>query len=195
MSRIGVFGGTFDPVHVGHLAAAVNARYSAGLDLVLMVVAGQPWQKLGERDITPAADRFALVQAATEGVEGIQASDIEIRRGGLSYTADTLGELHALHPQAELFVVVGADAAAGMDTWERADEVAEVASIVVVNRPGVARPELARRWRVVEVEMPALDLSSTDLRQRAADGRPLDFLIPAPAIRYIAARSLYDGYR
>lgn len=195
MQRIGVFGGTFDPIHVGHLAAAVNARYSARLDVVLMVVAGQPWQKLGERAITPPEDRLALVKAAIEGVEGLEASDLEIRRGGLSFTADTLLELRETHPGAELFVVLGADAAAGMDTWERSAEVAAAASLVVVNRPGVARPKLGSGWRVLEVEMPALDLSSTDLRRRAADGRPLDFLIPAPAIRYIAARGLYAGCR
>ena len=98
--RIGVFGGTFDPPHVGHLVTAVNVRHSLGLDRVLLVVANQPWQKVGTRAITPAGDRLALVEAAVQGVDGIEASAIEIERGGESYTADTLRQLHERHPGA-----------------------------------------------------------------------------------------------
>ena len=97
--RLGILGGTFDPVHVGHLVAAVNARYELDLDRVLLVVANEPWQKVGSRPVTPAADRLALVQAAVEGVEGLEASAIEIERGGLSYTADTVAELQHRWPE------------------------------------------------------------------------------------------------
>ncbi|MGH9102839.1 MAG: nicotinate-nucleotide adenylyltransferase [Acidimicrobiales bacterium] len=193
--RRGVFGGTFDPVHLGHLVAAVNAAHAASLDEVLLVVANRPWQKAARRRMTPAADRYALVEAAVRGVDGLRASDIELRHGGESYTADTLAELASSRPSDELFLVVGADVAAELQTWERFEEVAALAAVVVVNRPGVQRPVLDGSWRVVHAEMPALDISSTDLRSRAADGRPLRFLVPDAAIRCIGERGLYAGGR
>ncbi|MBO0713518.1 MAG: nicotinate-nucleotide adenylyltransferase [Acidimicrobiales bacterium] len=193
-----MFGGTFDPIHVGHLVAAVNARYAAGLDLVLMVVANQPWQKLPTRTITPARDRYALVEAAVAGVEGLEASSLEIDRGGISYTADTLAELSTTYPGTELHLVVGSDLMRELHTWERVEEVVKRATLLVVNRPGAEwakedHPGLP--MRVLEVRIPALEISSTDLRQRAANGRPLDFLVPDTAIRWIRQRGLYatDG--
>ena len=134
--RIGVFGGTFDPPHIGHLAVAVEVRHALALDRVLMVVANDPWQKRGARVLTPAADRLEMVRAAVEDLDGIEADDREIRRGGPSYTVDTVEELLGEQPQAEVFVVVGADAAAGLRTWERADELAALVTVVVVRRPG-----------------------------------------------------------
>jgi nicotinate-nucleotide adenylyltransferase len=192
--RLGVLGGTFDPVHVGHLVAAVNARHALDLDRVLLVVANQPWQKHA-RVVTPAADRFAVVEAAVTGVEGIEASPLEVERGGPSYTADTLDELSARHRNAELFLVIGADLADELDTWERVEAVRERATLVVVNRPGVRPAKPLSGWRTVSVEIPALDISSTDLRARAATGRPLDFLVPEPAVRVIRQRGLYAGGR
>jgi nicotinate-nucleotide adenylyltransferase len=192
--RLGVFGGTFDPVHVGHLVAAVNARHALDLDRVLLVVANQPWQKHA-RVVTPAADRFAVVEAAVTGVEGIEASPLEVERGGPSYTADTLDELSARHPDAELFLVIGADLADELDTWERVEAVRERATLVVVNRPGVRPAKPLSEWKTVSVEIPDLDISSTDLRARAATGRPLDFLVPEPAVRVIRQRGLYAGGR
>ena len=198
--RLGILGGTFDPVHVGHLVAAVNARHELDLDLVLLVVANEPWQKVGSRPVTPAADRLALVQAAVEGVDGIEASGIEIERGGLSYTADTLVELEARWPGVELNLIVGADAAAGLDGWERVAEVRSKVVLVVVNRPGTTIDASApdsplEGWDVRMVEVPALEISSTDLRDRVASGRPLDFLVPMPAIRLIRDRGLYPVTR
>jgi nicotinate-nucleotide adenylyltransferase len=189
--RIGILGGTFDPIHVGHLVAAVNVRFALSLDRLLMVVANQPWQKEGTRSITPAPDRLAMVAAAVDGVPGLEASSIEIDRGGPSYTADTVATVAGLYPEARLFVVVGADVADKLDTWERAQEVASSATVVVVNRPGSVRTAPLEGWNLVEVEVPALEVSSTDLRERAADGRPLDYLVPAGAVRCIRARNLY----
>jgi len=190
MERVGVFGGTFDPIHVGHLVAAANVRHELRLDRVLLVVANVPWQK-GDRVLTPAEDRLAVVEAAVEGTEGLEASRLEIDRGGESYTADTLEELMAADPRRELFLVVGADVAAELETWRRVDVVARLATLVVVTRGAVPQPRLGPPWRMERVEIPALEVSSSDLRARRADGRPLDFLIPRPAIDCMRRRGLY----
>jgi nicotinate-nucleotide adenylyltransferase len=192
--RIGIFGGTFDPIHVGHLVAAVNARHDLGLDRVVLMVANVPWQKAGARKVTPAEDRYEMVKAAVGGVAGVEASRMEIERGGPSYTADTISEMAALYPEAELFVIVGWDVSAELGTWERLNEVRDLASLVVVNRPGTPPPVgLSQQgWRLQEVSVPNLEISSTDLRARAMTGRPLDYLIPGPAVRVIRERGLYS---
>jgi nicotinate-nucleotide adenylyltransferase len=193
--RIGIFGGTFDPIHVGHLVAAVNARHDLALDRVVLMVANVPWQKVGARKVTPAEDRFEMVEAAVGGVAGVEASRMEIDRGGPSYTADTIAEMAALYPEAELYVIVGWDVSAELGTWERLNEVRDLASLVVVNRPGTPPPVglLEQGWRLEEVAVPNLEISSTDLRARAMTGRPLDYLIPGPAVRVIRERGLYSG--
>ncbi|HTV12328.1 MAG TPA: nicotinate-nucleotide adenylyltransferase [Acidimicrobiales bacterium] len=195
--RIGIFGGTFDPIHVGHLVAAVNARHALKLDRVVLVVANVPWQKVGARQVTPAEDRFELVRAAVGGVPGLHASRLEIDRGGPSYTADTVSQLAEIYPSAELFVIVGWDVSAELGTWERLDEVRDKASLVVVNRPGTPAPADLRQqgWRLEEVSVPNLEISSTDLRARAATGRPLDYLVPEAAVRVIQERGLYSVTR
>lgn len=190
LERIGLFGGTFDPPHVGHLVTAVNVRHALRLDLVILMVANVPWQKQGTRAISPADDRLAMVDAAVADVEGLVVGDLEVRRGGDSYTADTLAELARLHPAAELFTIVGDDAAAGIDTWARADEVAARSSLVVVDRPGIP-VELPSGYPWIRVEVPHLEVSSTDLRERVRDGRPLDYLITDPVQRLVRERSLY----
>ncbi len=188
--RIGVFGGTFDPPHVGHLVTAVNVRHALGLDLLILMVANVPWQKVGTRSITPAPDRLAMVQAAVESVSQLIAGDHEIRLGGPSFTADTLAQLADEYPAAELFTVVGDDAAAGIRSWERADEVLERSRMVVVDRPGEpVRLDPDIDW--IRVEVPRLDVSSTDLRARWRDGRPLDYLVTEDVLAVIAERGLY----
>ena len=188
--RVGVFGGTFDPPHVGHLVTAVNVRHALDLDLVILMVANIPWQKESSRAITPAEDRFAMVEAAVRDVPGLVPGRTEIDAGGPSYTADTLQTLAGEHPGAELFTIVGDDAAAGLPTWERHEEVVASSHLVVVDRPGpqVALPPLAD-W--IRVEVPRLEVSSTDLRARFGDGRPLDYLVTAPVLQLIASRGLY----
>jgi nicotinate-nucleotide adenylyltransferase len=194
-ARIGIFGGTFDPIHVGHLVAAVNAKSALQLDRVLLVVANVPWQKAGVRAVSSAEDRLALVDAAVGGVPGLEASRLEIDRGGESYTADTLAELHRTGPGVELFLIVGWDVAAELATWDRHEEIERLATLVVVNRPGAGRPPGLddRSSRLVEVTVPNLEISSTDLRARAANGRPLDYLVPEAAVRCIRARGMYAG--
>jgi nicotinate-nucleotide adenylyltransferase len=188
--RVGVFGGTFDPIHVGHLVTAVNVRHALRLDRVLLVVANDPWQKAGTM-VTPAADRLAMVAAAVDGAEGLEVCDLEVRRGGPSYTADTLAELAAADPGVELHLVVGSDAAGGLDTWVRTDEVRALADLVVVTRPGAEAVRPPARWAHRVVEVPRLDVSSTDLRARVAEGRPLDWLVPEGAVTVIEQRRLY----
>lgn len=190
--RLGIFGGTFDPPHVGHLVTAVNVRHALALDRVLLVVAHDPWQKEGTRAISPASDRLALVEAAVGGVDGLEASDLELRRGGPSYSADTLAELAAEDPSRELFLVVGSDAAAGLVTWERLDEVRRLAELVIVDRPGTDPTyQLPPGFHVRRVEAPRLEVSSTDLRARVVDGRPLDYLLTPAVIASIEQRRLY----
>ncbi|MDP9452258.1 MAG: nicotinate-nucleotide adenylyltransferase [Actinomycetota bacterium] len=188
--RLGVFGGTFDPIHVGHLVTAVNVRHALDLDRVLLVVANDPWQKAA-LPVTPAADRLAMVEAAVAEVAGVEASRLEIDRGGASYTADTLATLGRLHPGGELFVILGSDAAALLSTWERAEEVRAAATLVVVTRPGADRKAPPPGWDHRVVEVPRLEVSSTDLRARFTDGRPLDWLVTDPVVDVIRQRSLY----
>ena len=167
-------------------------RHRLDLDLVLLMVAHDPWQKSGTRPVTPATDRLAMVEAAVANVDGLVAGRAEVVHGGPSYTADTLTALSAEYPHAELFTIVGDDAAAGFTTWERHHEVAERSTLVVVDRPGspVALPP-AYDW--VRVEVPHLDVSSTDVRARLVDGRPLDYLVTEPVLAVIRARHLYGA--
>jgi nicotinate-nucleotide adenylyltransferase len=185
--RIGIFGGTFDPVHNGHLAAAVAARSACALDRVLLVVAGDPWQK---RDVVvaPASLRLEMVEAAVAGVEGLEASDLEIRRGGASYTVDTVEALAG--PGRELFLVVGCDVAATLGSWERVDDLRRAVTLVVIGRAG-APPVSPEGWTVRHASMPRLDIASTDLRERVAQGLPIDGLVPPAAIRVLREARLY----
>ncbi|MHB8328840.1 MAG: nicotinate-nucleotide adenylyltransferase [Acidimicrobiales bacterium] len=193
--RIGILGGTFDPVHVGHLVAAISVREELALDYVLLVVANDPWQKTGTGPITPAEDRYAVVAAAVENVPGLLASRLEIDRGGPSYTADTIRALRAANPAAELFLVVGTDAAAELGTWHRVEGFVEEVTLAVVERPGASSGPDLTGWRVHRIATPGLEISSSDLRQRLAGARNVDFLIPEAAIRCIRRRGLYASTR
>jgi len=197
--RIGVFGGTFDPVHIGHLVTANEVRWALGLDVVLLMVAGEPWQKADRPQMAPAADRLATVRAAVEGVDGLDVSSLEVDRDGPTYTVDTLRELLDAEPSASLFLIVGADVTELLHTWSRPEEVRELATLVAVERPGSAPVAVARLrgegWRVETVAIPALEVSSSDVRARLADGRPIDFLVPPGAVREIVNRGRYARRR
>ena len=189
--RIGVLGGTFDPVHVGHVVAATDARWSLRLDQVLLVVAGDPWQKRGQVHAS-ARDRLALAEAAVADADGIEASAVEVDRTGPSVTAGTLEELAA--PGREFFLLLGADAVANMPTWRRLDETRGLATVVVIERAGDAHAEPpGGGWRYERLSIPRLDVSSSDIRRRLAAGRPVDGLLPVPVIREIRARGLYTA--
>jgi len=202
--RIGVFGGTFDPIHVAHLVSAVEARRALSLDRVVLVPAGDPWQKRGSVT-APAADRLALVEAAVEGIDGLEVSALEVERSGPSYTYQTLEAMAG--PERELFLILGADVAGTMHSWVGVERLPALATLVVVDRApdpeGVLeeRPAPAPRpaeeeslppgWQCVRLSIPRLDVSSTDLRARAARDWPLDGLVPPGAVRVIAERGLY----
>lgn len=193
-------GGTFDPPHGGHLAAAEAALEQLGLDRVLLVVANVPWQKTALGPITPAEDRLAMVRCAVEGHPGLEASDLEIRRGGPSYTIDTVHELEALaaaagRPGPELFVVIGADLVPSLPSWHRFEELAALVTLAVVSRPhaGVPEPPPGARW--CEVQGVDVDVSSSELRDRLAGGHPVAGLAPDPVIRCIERRGLYARSR
>jgi nicotinate-nucleotide adenylyltransferase len=189
-ARIGVFGGTFDPVHAGHLVTAVNVHHELHLDRTLLVPAGDPWQK-SDRAVTPGVERLAMVEAAIAGVPGLEACDIEVRRPGPSFTADTLAELRASDPDAELFVVVGSDVAAYLETWARPDDVRALATLAMVVRPGSEAESPPVGWRYVTVEVPQLDVSSSEIRERLGDGRPIEWLVPREVWELIDRRGLY----
>ena len=193
--RIGILGGTFDPPHIGHLAAAVEARAAAGLDRVLLVVANDPWQKSPTRELSPAGDRLALVRAAVDGVDGLEVCDLEIARGGTTYTIDTLEELRCRFPDAEMFLIVGSDAAAGLHTWHRHEELPSLATLLVVERSGDSPPVVPAGWRVEHLAIPRLDISSTALRARVAAGLPIEPYMPGAAAEMVRARSMYGAQR
>jgi nicotinate-nucleotide adenylyltransferase len=192
VERLGILGGTFDPVHVAHLAAAAAARDQLELDRVLVVVAGDPWQKSG-RVCAAAEARFEMVAAAIDGVEGLEASRLEVDRTGPTYTIDTVEALQSESPSRELFLIVGSDVAAAVGTWHRADDLRAAVNLAIVDRDDVAPSTPPPGWRCVGVHMPRLDVSSTDLRRRIAAGESVDFLVPPPAARVLRVRGLYTG--
>jgi nicotinate-nucleotide adenylyltransferase len=152
-----------------------------------------PWQKIGDRAVTAAWDRFALVDAAVRDVEGLQASAMEIERGDLSYTIDTVDALRERSVADDLHLIVGADVAPELGTWRESERLRTEVTLVVMNRAGAPPVDLGALagWNVLPVEIPALEISSSDLRDRAAHGRPLSFLVPDVAIRIIEERGLY----
>ena len=189
--RLGVLGGTFDPPHFGHLAAALEVRHRLRLSSVLLVVANDPWQKSSRHPVTEARLRLEMVEAAVAGLDGLEASALEIDRGGESYMADTLAGLRSLHPGAELLLIVGSDVAQGLDTWKRPAELRELATVVVVDRAGPSSRRPPEGWPAVVVEAPALDISSCDIRARFADRRPVEALVPPAVAEVVRSRGLY----
>lgn len=189
--RIGVFGGTFDPPHVAHVVLAAAAVHQLGLDELVITPAGVPWQKVGSRSISAADVRLAMAAVAFGEVERAVVSDIETRRVGNSYTIDTLEELSG--EDVELVLLLGSDAAAGLDTWERHGDIASLATIAVFPRRGHEddRPPAQFQW--IGLELPGLEVSSTDIRRRVAEGEPIAGLVPAGVRAVIDAHELYGA--
>ncbi|MFI6348984.1 nicotinate-nucleotide adenylyltransferase [Streptomyces sp. NPDC050560] len=191
--RLGVMGGTFDPVHHGHLVAASEVAALFDLDEVVFVPTGQPWQK-SDAEVSAAEDRYLMTVIATAENPQFSVSRIDIDRGGPTYTTDTLRELHELNPDADLFFITGADALGQILTWRYTSELFSLAHFIGVTRPGhpLTDPGLPEGG-VSLVEVPALAISSTDCRARVAAGAPVWYLVPDGVVRYIDKRNLYRG--
>jgi len=194
MRRIGLFGGTFDPPHLGHLALAEWARARLGLERVVFMPAGRPPHKRG-RPLTAAAHRLAMTRLAARGNAAFAVSDLEARRRGPSFTVDTLRALRARHPGARLYLLMGADSLADFPTWREPGAIARLATLVVAARPLGARPEprTGPTARVVMLDNPVLAISSSALRARARAGRSLRYLVPDAVAAYVARHRLYRG--
>jgi len=197
--RIGVFGGTFNPPHLGHLVWAQEAWLAVGLDRVLLIPTAQPPHKAMPED--PGAEhRLALCRAAVAGDERLEVSALEVERGGVSYTVDTLEELNSRAPDSELFLILGADVAAGLPDWRDPERLLSLATPVLAGRSGTpaatVREALDRvpgGERARFVQMPTVEISSTMIRERVAAGRPIRYLVPEGVDRYIAEHRLYRG--
>ena len=189
--KIGVMGGTFDPIHNGHLVAASEVADRFALDEVLFVPTGQPWQK-AEHQVSRAEDRYLMTVVATASNPRFSVSRVDIDRRGPTYTVDTLSDLHAALPEAELFFITGADALAQILSWRNVDEVFRYAHFVAVTRPGYELGDDHLPDGVASlVEVPALAISSTDCRERVAEGRPVWYLVPDGVVQYISKSNLY----
>lgn len=187
--RIGVMGGTFDPIHHGHLVAASEVAQSFDLDEVVFVPTGLPWQK---EKVTEGEHRYLMTVIATASNPRFTVSRVDIDRDGPTYTIDTLRDLKASRPDAEFFFITGADAIAQILSWRNHDELWQLAHFVAVSRPGhVLSTEGLPSEDVSQLEIPALSISSTDCRQRVRDGNPVWYLVPDGVVQYIAKHHLY----
>jgi nicotinate-nucleotide adenylyltransferase len=198
--RLGLFGGTFDPIHLGHLILAESCREACGLDRVWFVVAGAPPHKPGER--TSVDDRVEMARIAIAGHPAFEVSELEARRPGPHYSFETLEEVHRQRPDDALFFLIGADSLADLPQWRRPDRIAALATVVVVGRPGVVVPGgSATRWPDLGpearpfqmVKAPTIGISSSDLRRRVAEGRSIRYQVPRGVEAYIEAHRLYRG--
>ena len=193
--RLGILGGTFDPPHAGHVAAAVAAQTQVGLDDVVLMVANEPWQKVGDRQVTSAQVRWEMTEALVAEISGLRADDREIRRGGPTFTVDTLEEILAEQPNTEIFLIVGADTAERLETWHRASDVVRLSTIVIVNRDNStnAAPGFLRDARVLNVTMNPVDVSSSGIRDAVARGESIDASTSLSVASLIRDHSLYVG--
>jgi len=195
--RLGILGGTFDPPHVGHVAAAQAALTQAGLDEVVLMVANEPWQKVDDREVTAAKVRWEMTDALVAGISGLRADDREIRRGGPTFTVDTLEEIIAEQPETQIFLIVGADTAERLDTWHRARDVVRLSTIVIVNRDNSTHtaPEFLRDSRVQFVTMNPVDVSSSALREAVGRHELIEESTSPSVVSIIRDHSLYAGLR
>lgn len=184
-------GGTFDPIHHGHLVAASEVRERFGLDEVVFVPTGRPWQK-GAAEVSPAEHRYLMTVIATASNPAFTVSRVDIDRGGPTYTIDTLRDLHRQRPESELFFITGADVLAQILSWKDIDELWRLAHFVGVTRPGHHLTDAGLpAGEVTLAEVPAMAISSTDCRERVAKGEPVWYLVPDGVVQYIGKYHLY----
>ncbi len=191
--RLGVMGGTFDPIHHGHLVAASEVQARFALDEVVFVPTGEPWQKSG-REVAPAEHRYLMTVVATASNPRFTVSRVDVDRSGPTYTIDTLRDLHAARPHDELFFITGADALAQILSWKDHDELFDLAHFVGVTRPGYTLTETGLpEDKVTLQEVPAMAISSTDCRARVERAEPVWYLVPDGVVQYISKYRLYAG--
>lgn len=187
-------GGTFDPIHHGHLVAASEVQSWFNLDQVVFVPTGEPWQK-SDREVTPAEHRYLMTVIATAANPRFEVSRVDIDRQGFTYTIDTLRELRTQHPDADLYFITGADALAAILTWRDHEELFDLAHFVGCTRPGHEINEQTLSGlpqdKITLVEIPALAISSTDCRKRVVSGEPVWYLVPDGVVQYLAKHDLY----
>jgi nicotinate-nucleotide adenylyltransferase len=189
--RVGIMGGTFDPIHNGHLVAASEVAGRFGLDEVVFVPTGEPWQKADEK-VTPAEDRYLMTVIATASNPRFTVSRVDIDRKGPTYTIDTLRDLRDLYGEDELFFITGADALEKILSWKDVEEMFSLAHFIGVTRPGFTlSDDHLPADTVTLVQVPAMAISSTDCRVRVAGGQPVWYLVPDGVVQYIAKRGLY----
>ncbi len=184
-------GGTFDPIHHGHLVAASEVAAEFSLDEVVFVPTGQPWQK-ADRQVTPAEHRYLLTVIATASNPRFTVSRVDIDRGGKTYTIDTLRDFRRMYPDADLFFITGADAMAQIMSWKNVEELWELAHFVSVTRPGYRSEDFGLTEQISLMEIPAMAISSTDLRERGRAGKPVWYLVPDGVVQYITKHRLYQ---
>lgn len=196
--RIGIMGGTFDPIHIGHLVAAEEARAQFDLDVVIFMPAGQPAFK-EKQEVTQAVHRLMMTELATASNPHFEVSALEIEREGTTYTIDTIRELKKLYPDAELFFITGSDAVFDIIGWKNSKELSSLVTFIATTRPGYDIEDAKRRhkesildFKIEWIEVPALSVSSTDLRKRLKEGRPVRYLITRSVLGYIMKNHLYD---
>lgn len=203
--RFGVFGGTFDPIHLGHLIMAEQCRDQANLDRVLFIPAARPPHK-EEEMLAPFDKRVEMISLAISGYPPFVISELEKDRPGPSYTVDTLQHLRSEYPDGEFFLLIGGDTLLDLPGWYKPKEIIDLATLLVLKRPGWEIPrrdtiatalglEDENRLRMTEVEMPQIDISSRDIRQRLSTGRSIRYLVPRAIEAYIADRDIYHGMR
>ncbi len=195
--RLGIYGGTFDPIHLGHLILAETCREACGLDRVWFVVAGEPPHKPGKR--TGVADRIEMARIAVAGHPAFEVSEVEARRPGPHYSVETLDAIRREHPDDELFFLIGADSLVDLPQWRQPSRICALASLVVANRPGVPRPDPAALASalgpdarpIVDVTIPPIGIASHELRRLVAEGRSIRYRVPRGVEVYIAENGLY----
>jgi nicotinate-nucleotide adenylyltransferase len=183
-SRIGLLGGTFDPIHNGHIAIAKTAIQQLKLDKLLLIPAGNPWQK---SEFTDSKHRLEMVKKAGKDLEKVEVSDLEVNKTGPTYTFETLQELHKKFPNSEFILILGSDAVAGFDTWKEPNLIKTLARIYVVQRAG----DFTQNWHFDRIQMPPIEISSTEIREKVKNNEPISDLVPKLVNEYISANGLY----
>jgi nicotinate-nucleotide adenylyltransferase len=190
--KIGILGGTFDPIHLGHLVLAEQVKEKLKLDQVIFIPCLRSPHKTRQK-LSPAKDRLRMTQLALEGNSSLSVSDIELKRKGLSYTVDTLRELRELHPRSQVYFLTGSDVVHELDAWKHPEQIFRLAKVVIATRPGFDEIDRRNRFAKKSIVVPitGIDVSSSEIRQRAKRGKSIRYLVPARVEDYIRKKKLY----